>query len=302
MSRTIEGGRVGAFHATATVPTISIWCFVLLCSLLYSAPASAYCGFEDQEIDSAEKFADSYSGNLALKFGTKFYVLRRDNCTKFGTVDTHLRIYINHLGLTALSERAFLSVHAALLNPKDLNNIIYLFRNAKNGNQNWSEDKRGEGDYSSTHDFSHSDFNSDLQLSRDQFDAKYNNGKRKWNDKIANGEQVFETWGSRSNFAVRGDFIAAENSGRGGVRVQNYFINFTTGDRGKDDPLKRAPSFTMDAAGAKCIFLRISGSPNISANVGGEYILALNGTETCDSTINNLVGIGFFQWLFGIRN
>lgn len=266
-------------------------------------PAHAYCGLEDKDIDSAKDFAVENSGSLALNFAGKYYVLRRDRCTKFSSINTRLHFYVNHINLTADSEKAFLAVHAALLNPSDLRNVIYLFRNAKASQRDWNEDGQSGEDYSSLHDVSHSQFNSDINnLSKNQFDSKYRNGSRKWNDSITNAESSYDTWSTKSNFLVRDDLINATTSGRGGLRVQDYLISFITGKSDRDEPLKYAPDFSMEAGGAKCILLRISGSGNISAIVTGEYVVALNGTETCDSTISQLRGIGFLEWIFGYRN
>lgn len=284
---------------------LSRYCASLIAVLFFIGaairPANAFCGYDDKELAKAKDFIAENPGALALKLGEKYFILRRSNCTKFGSISTQMHFYVNHLNITTNSERAFLSVHAALLDPSDLRNIIYLYRNAKN-NQQWDEDKNTQQDYSSLHNSSHTDFNSDLALTRKDFDAKYRNGKRLWNDKVSNGDSVYETWDTRNNFVVRNDLINVITNKRGGLRVQNYFINFVTGAANKDDPLQHVPDFTMDAAGAKCILVRIAGSANVSAAVTGEYVVALNGTDTCDSAMSELRGIGFFEYIFGFRH
>jgi hypothetical protein len=113
---------------------------------------------------------------------------------------------------------------------------------------------------------------------------------------------VYQTYDTQSNFKVSNDFLNAINGNKGGLRTQNYLISFTTmGKMLKNGEPEHPLDFEMNASGAKCIFLRLSGSPNVVADVRGEYTIALNGTETCDSTISHLQGIGFLEWLFGFR-
>jgi hypothetical protein len=212
-----------------------------------------------------------------------------------------VRVYINHLGLTEVSENAFASIHAVLLDPNSTGSIIYLYRNSKGTSTRWAEDRDG-GKYSSLPNNNLDEFNSDLDLDRSHFDDKYRKGGRNWNDSIKTGEDRYDTWATSSNFRTRREFMDAVRGGRGGLRIQNYFISFKTGDKDKDRPLANAPSFTFNTAGAKCILLRVSGSPNISADISGEYIIAFNGTETCDSNFHELRGIGILEWLFGYRN
>lgn len=261
--------------------------------------AYASCGFEDSDLkQDATDFSTSSPGSLILKIGPKYVVLRRDRCAKFRSIDTNLHFFVNHLSLTPSSEPAFLAVHAALINSSDLSSIIYLFRNRK-GNGTWAEDQ-SSADYSSTHSVPHSEFNEDLNLPREKFDAKYHNGARKWNDSIQGpGSVTYSTWDTASNFRVSSDIVNALQRGSIGLRTQNYFIRFDTSE---GTSLENAPDFSMQAGGSKCIDIRISGSGNISAIVSGEYIVALNGTDTCDTVISQLRGIGILEWIFGYRN
>lgn len=278
---------------------LALW---ILCGFAVWSPATAAfaaCGFEDGDLLNADGFKDTEPGTLVLKVGARFVYLRRDRCARFASAKNDLHFYVNHLHITRSSEPAFLSVHVAILNPSNLQNVIYLYRNSKR-NSRWEEDS-DSSDYENVlpAEISHAEFNRDLSLSRDQFEKKYASSARKWNDRVRNGSMLYDTWDTRSTFKVRDDMLARVLRHDVGLRTQDYFINFTTSD---SEEIENAPDFEVHTGGAKCIFVRISGSPNIADAVGGEYTIAFNGTEVCQSTIRDLRGIGFFEWIFGYRN
>jgi hypothetical protein len=282
----------------------SFWLAIILAVFAFvadSASAIAACGLTADNVTGSPKFLATDFGTLAVRRGDSYAVLQRSACTDLRYTD-RVHFVVNHHGNFESSQRAFMSIHMAMVRFQNPRNLIFLYRN-QHERAGWLKDKT-DLPFSTNRELPPTEFNSDLNGQQSDFDKKYRDSSgRVWNDEVPttinNGS--YKTWDTRHTFDFRNRLI---NSNQFGLQTQNYFISFYTSPRDFSSGGKEV-DFNAQLAGAQCIFIRTSGSENLGQALNGDYLIAVNGDRRCDKLAYGFGSVGwldFINWLLGISH
>lgn len=255
-----------------------------LISLTTNAALASDCaGWERNEHN--DQFAAEPFGTLAFVRGPNYFVLARNRCTNLDT--PALTFAINHNG-AADSQPSFVSAHVALVkvggNAPDKQ---YLYRSPGY----WNRDKTGVA-YRSVHRRSHEDFNRDLNGDQADFDNRYTDDTgRSWNDSIDTETTPalhFQSWNYRSTFLTKDELLEALRRKQISLTTQNYLVSYKA--RSPGGAAGSLPTFTVNATGYDCLFVRLAGTSNYS-DIDGEYLLNLNTHSSCKDIVSGFTAI-----------
>ncbi|KJC48136.1 hypothetical protein UP09_08915 [Bradyrhizobium sp. LTSP885] len=194
---------------------------------------------------------------------------------------------VNHVGATD-SQPSFVSVHVALVRVGgNVPDKQYLFRSPGY----WNRDKSGIA-YRSLHQRTHEDFNRDLNGEQSEFDKRYvDDTGRTWNDSVDTETTPalrFQTWNYRTTFVTKDELLDALRKKQISLATQNYLIGYKA--RSSGGASNALPTFTVNANGYDCLFIRTAGTSNY-ADIDGEYMLNLNSRSPCKDIISGFTSI-----------
>jgi hypothetical protein len=260
-------------------------------AILATCASASECGRWEKN-ERADEFSAEPFGTLAFIRGQSYFVLGRNRCTN---LDTSALIFaVNHSSAPD-SQPTFVSAHVALVRVGGTTpDKQYLFRSPGY----WNRDKSGIA-YRSLHNQSHEQFNSDLTGDQTAFDRRYTDDTgRTWNDSVDTESASplrFQSWNYRSTFTTKDELIDALRKKQISVATQNYLISYKARTTG--GPAGAIPTFTVNASGYDCLFVRVAGTSNYS-EVDGEYMINLNRRSNCKDIVLGFTALGGWFKLF----
>lgn len=260
-------------------------------AVLTTGASASECG-SWEKIERVPQFTAEPFGTLAFVRGPNYFILGRGRCTNLDT--SALTFAVNHSSGPD-SQPTFASAHVALIrvggNTPDKQ---YLFRSTGY----WNRDKSGIA-YRSLHNRSHEEFNSDLTGDQAAFDKRYTDDTgRTWNDSVDTETTPplrFQSWNYRLTFTTKEELIDALRKKQISLATQNYLISYKARTTG--GTTGAIPTFTVNASGYDCLFVRVAGTSNYS-DVDGEYMINLNKRSNCKDVVLGFTALGGWFKLF----